>query len=131
MKKVLSVKKTLTVTLSIGEITISDKDILKLKPLLDQAFIELDDSAFYKKILGMKPVEQVKELEDMTDEDLINLAKANDLYSSGGQVYSNFTIKIWKELFKRVGLGYKQVNRYLSFAQSSYLEGLGLKSRIG
>lgn len=69
----------------------------------------------------------IETLEKMNDLELIELAKIHD-----GQTEMNllnidsFSKKIYSELFKRAGIGFKQVS-HLSYRQRNHLESLGLK----
>lgn len=109
------------------EIELTEEDVKNLKPIIDEAFLKLDESV-YKRLKGSSPTEIVAELAEMSDDNLLNLAKSNDLSPRSGSVHKSFTIKIWAELFKRNGIG-KPTGRHLSFKQSAFLEGLGLKTK--
>lgn len=67
-------------------------------------------------------------LESMSDEQLIEFAKENDQHKRKGYRPDAFTQKIFAELFKRKGLGYKQLG-HLSSIQARYIESLGIESR--
>lgn len=110
------------------EIELTDEDVRILKPKIDEAFSKLDESV-YKRLRGSSPAEVIAELSEMSDEDLLNLAKTNDLNPRGGQAHKSFTIRIWAEFFKRNGIG-KPTGRNLSFKQSAFLQRLGLKTKF-
>lgn len=120
--------KTFTIKLSNDEIVVSEEDIKLGMPQWENAFNSLGDSG-YSRIKAMKGSEIVLELENMPDGDLYQLAKENDKHIEYKTYHADsFTIKIRQELFKRKGLGYKQVG-HLSKVQRNYLGTLGLKNK--
>ncbi|MEI7487653.1 MAG: hypothetical protein WCJ72_09635 [Chryseobacterium sp.] len=120
----------LKIKLSNGQdVELNEEDVKNLKPIIDEAFSKFDESV-YKRLRGSSPAEVIAELSEMSDDDLLNLAKANDLNPRGGQAHKSFTIKIWAEFFKRNAIG-KPTGRNLSFKQSAFLQRLGLKTKHG
>lgn len=120
--------KTLTVTLSNNQqVVLTPEDIKMLKPKIDEAFANLDENLY--PLLKVSTPEKIKEtLENMTDAELEEFAKINDLHKRGGYKPDAFTQKIFSEIFFRAGLGYKQLG-HLSSKQSALLETKGIKSR--
>ncbi|WP_278494914.1 hypothetical protein [Chryseobacterium arthrosphaerae] len=114
------------VKLTSGEVLLMETDVIYLKNIIDAAFSSLYETT-YMEIKGQKPEETRSALAKLTDDELINIAKCDDLNPMEGQVHRSFTLKIRAELFKRKGLGYKNVHK-MSFSQRSYLEELGLST---
>ncbi|MDN5396620.1 MAG: hypothetical protein L0G02_08135 [Lactococcus lactis] len=120
--------KTVKYTLVSGqEIELTPEDIKALKPIVDAAFANLDDSLL-KHLRWSSPKAIQTELATLSDDKLLELAKLNDLNPMNGHNISVFTNKIRSELFKRNGLGHKQIN-HLSYKQRSFLESLGLRTK--
>jgi hypothetical protein len=113
------------VTLSFGEVDLTPEDIKILKPIVDREFDNLDET-IYKRLKVSTPAEIVEALGDMTDEQLLQFAKVNDLYRRNGYRVDAFTQKIYRELFLRNNLGYKQIG-HLSNKQRNFLESKGLR----
>ncbi|WP_241287522.1 hypothetical protein [Chryseobacterium indologenes] len=115
------------VKLTSGDTLLLESDVLYLKPIIDAAVAALNQPT-YLEIKGKKPDECRAALSKLTFDELLNIAKCDDLNPMGGFVHKAFTLKIRAELFKRKGLGYKSVSN-LSHAQSLYLEELGLSKK--
>ncbi|MGE8528484.1 hypothetical protein [Chryseobacterium rhizosphaerae] len=111
----------ITVKLSSGEIRLTEEDIRTLKPVIDDVIsimdrpvlegLELESSLRIKEVLGI-----------LSEEQLVEFAKKIEKEAGPRHV----TNKIRAELFKRSGLGHKQVGSYLSTKQRSLLKLLGL-----
>jgi Mor family transcriptional regulator len=123
-------KKT-KITLSVGDIYLEDltkEDIKILKPYIDELFSNLDDSD-YERIKKLTASEIEHELNNMTEGELYHFAKTNENFMEfSSWKADSFTLKIWKEIFKRHNLGYKQL-RSLSKKQRNQLTKLGLSYR--
>ncbi|CEJ71290.1 hypothetical protein BN1195_03635 [Chryseobacterium oranimense G311] len=118
--------KTVKYTLESGqEIELSPEDIKGLKQILDREFENLDETV-YKKLKVSTPDEIAEALGDMTDEELLQFAKVNDQYRREGYIIDPFSQKIYRELFIRARLGFKQL-RKLSVIQRNFLESKGLR----
>ncbi|NML69996.1 hypothetical protein HHL23_09305 [Chryseobacterium sp. RP-3-3] len=118
--------KTVKYTLVNGqEIELTPEDIKLLKPVLDEAFANLDD-IIYKKLKVSTPDEIREALAAMTNEELLRLAEQNDPHRRDGRRPDAFSTKIFQEMFKRAGYGYKQLS-HMSFKQRNYLASLGLR----
>ena len=114
--------------LSGQEIELTKEGIKLLKPKIDEAFAGLDDSEYFR-IKKLQGSEIEIELQKMSDGDLYHFAKTNEEFMTFISYMADpFTIKIWKELFKRHNLGYKQV-RLISNKQRNLLKELGIKYR--
>lgn len=120
---------TLTFTLSSGiEIELSKEDMEQLKPLIDKALANLDDR-LYERLKKADSTVVAEELQKLNDLELIEFAKVHDGQTEMNLLHLNsFSKKIYSELFRRAGLGYKKL-RHLSFTQRDYLSSLGLKSK--
>ena len=119
--------KTITFTLSSGiEIELTKEDMEQLKPMIDKALANLDDNLYDRlKNSDSKFIEV--ELEKMNDLELVEFAKVHDEQTEMKLLHlDSFSKKIYSELFKRAGLGFKNV-RHLSFTQRDYLKSIGLK----
>ena len=114
------------VKLTSGELLLMEADVIYLKPLIDAVFTTMGEPT-YLEIKGKKPEECRTALEKLSFEELLNIAKCDDLNPMEGKVHRDFTAKIRAELFKRKGLGYKNISS-LSFAQKAYLKEIGLNS---
>ncbi|MHA7822491.1 hypothetical protein ACVVIH_06985 [Chryseobacterium arthrosphaerae] len=112
------------VKLTSGETLILEEDVRYLKPIIDIAFAMLHEVT-YLGIKGQKPEECRTALSKLSFDELLNIAKCDDMDPIEGRVNSSLTRKIRSELFKRKGLGYKNVYS-LSHAQKAYLNELGL-----
>jgi len=123
-------KKT-KIKLSVGDIYLEDltkEDIKILKPYIDEVFSNLDDSD-YERIKKLTASEIEHELNNMTEGQLYHFAKTNENFMEfSSWKADSFTLKIWKEIFKRNNLGYKQL-RSLSKKQRNQLTKLGLSYR--
>ncbi|AZA49770.1 hypothetical protein EG346_16985 [Chryseobacterium carnipullorum] len=120
--------KTVKYTLETGqEIELTPEDIKALKLIVDAAFANLDDTV-YKKLKASTPVEIKEALAAMSDEDLLQFARMNEPHRRNGYKPDPFSLKIYQELFKRNGYGYKQVS-HLSFKQERFLKSLGLRTK--
>jgi hypothetical protein len=117
----------LKIKLSFGETGLTEQDIRDLKPEIDKAFLNLNQDEYTKLKNSTKTVIE-ETFENMTDEELLKFAKVNDLHKREHYIVDSFTQKIYAELFKRIGLGHKQL-RTLSFKQRKYLKSLGLRDR--
>ncbi|PWN59161.1 hypothetical protein [Chryseobacterium oncorhynchi] len=116
-------------TVSFGEIELTEEDLKLAKPIIDLAFSSLDDS-HYDTVKKMKVSDVLETLAKMTDGELYHFAKINEEFmTSAGYKIDSFTLRIWKEIFKRNGIGYKQVG-YISNKQRNLLIRLGLKYRV-
>lgn len=117
----------LKVSLSFGEIELTNEDIKKLKPIIDTAYTQLDESVYNG--LKWEKADIVKErLDKMSDDELLEVAKLDDENPLQGYTSQVLTKRILSELFKRNGIGWKQVG-HLSRKQREFLESKGLKPR--
>ena len=114
------------VKLTSGEILLMEADVIYLKDIIDTAFSSLYEVT-YLEIKGQKPEECRLALSKLSFDDLLNIAKCDDLNPFGGQFHRSFTLKIRAELFKRKGLGYRNVH-HMSSSQKAYLEELRLST---
>ncbi|SHH95435.1 hypothetical protein SAMN05421866_0003 [Chryseobacterium oranimense] len=120
--------RTFKIKLSNKEILVTEEDIKIGMHQWNNAYNSLIDSR-YEQLKKMNVKDFAAELENMSDADLLHLAKENDEHVEFKNYNADdFTIKIRQELFKRKGLGYKQL-KFLSKVQRSYLETLGLKNK--
>ncbi|MCT2409978.1 hypothetical protein NZD88_20680 [Chryseobacterium antibioticum] len=117
-------KKTITMTLTTGEIVLTMDEIRLIKPIIDKAFADLDES-IYGRLLAEEPTKVKEELINLGYDKLIALAKINDKEKGP----RSFTKKIRSEIFKRHGLGYKQLTTCMSSKQRNLLKELGLNSK--
>ena len=119
--------KTIKFILSSGiEIELTKEDIEQLKPMIDKALANLDDNLYDRlKNSDSKFIEA--ELQKLNDLELVEFAKIHDEQTEMRLLHlDSFSKKIYSELFKRAGLGFKNV-RHLSFTQRDYLKSIGLK----
>ncbi|AZA73591.1 hypothetical protein [Chryseobacterium indoltheticum] len=121
--------KTINFKLSSGiEIELSNKDMEELKPLIDSALANLDVN-LYERLKKSESKIITETLEKMNDLELIEFARIHDAQTVMNMLHlDSFSKKIYSELFKRAGIGFKQVS-HLSFKQRNYLKELGLKSK--
>ncbi|WP_347216666.1 hypothetical protein [Chryseobacterium sp.] len=117
--------KTFKVKLSIGEVILTEDDIRLLKARIDKEFITIDQTP-YEELKASKNEVIEKTLKEMGDDELLQLAKVNDLHRPEGYYTDEFSRSIYSEMFKRKGLGYKALRR-LSAKQREYLTSLGLR----
>lgn len=116
-------------TLSSGiEIQLSEDDVKGLKTLIDQEVLKLEFD-FYENLKRSTPAIIENELSKMSDSDLIPFARVHDAKTELNLMrLDSFSKKIYRELFKRAGLGHKQV-RSLSRKQLQYMDSIGLKTK--
>lgn len=121
--------KTINFKLSSGiEIDLSKKDMEELKPIIDSALANLDVN-LYERLKKSESKTITENLEKMNDLELIEFARIHDAQTVMNMLHlDSFSKKIYSELFKRAGIGFKQVS-HLSFKQRNYLKELGLKSK--
>lgn len=121
--------KIINFKLSSGiEIELSKKDMEGLKPIIDSALANLDVN-LYERLKKSESKIITENLGEMNDLELIEFAKIHDAQTVMNMLHlDSFSKKIYSELFKRAGIGFKQVS-HLSFKQRNYLRELGLKSR--
>ncbi|KNB60992.1 hypothetical protein [Chryseobacterium sp. Hurlbut01] len=114
-------------TLSSGiEIELSKDDMEQLKPMIDKALANLDDD-LYDRLRNSDSKIIEAELEKLNNLELVEFAKIHDAQTEMKLLHlDSFSKKIYSELFKRAGLGFKNV-RHLSFTQRDYLKSIGLK----
>ncbi|SHF17817.1 hypothetical protein [Chryseobacterium vrystaatense] len=116
--------KSITVTLNGQEITISIEDQKMLKKMIDSNLADLDET-IYQRLKVSSPAEVETELETMGDDQLLELARL--IEKEKGPKPLNKRVR--SELFKRAGIGYKQLSTYMSKKQREYLESIGLSWR--
>lgn len=121
--------KTINFKLSSGiEIELSKKDMEGLKPIIDSAIANLDVN-LYERLKKSESKIITETLGKMNDLELIEFARIHDAQTVMNMLHlDSFSKKIYSELFKRAGIGFRQVS-HLSFKQRNYLKELGLKSR--
>ena len=110
------------------EIMLTAEDVKVLKPQIDKAIADLDES-IHESLKWRKRDEVEKTLESLSSEKLLQLAILNDERFQGGERDRTLTNRIRSELFKRNGLGYKQVG-HMSSTQRDFLSSLGLDPRL-
>lgn len=107
------------------EVDLTSNDIRMLKALIDKEFLTIDQTP-YDKLKASKNEVIEQTIKEMTDQELLELAKVNDLHRPEGYYNDPFSQKIYSEIFKRKGIGHKQLRR-LSVKQRQYLVSLGLR----
>ncbi|KPE51007.1 hypothetical protein [Chryseobacterium indologenes] len=114
----------LIVKLSIGEIELTEADIKALKVQIDD-YLSGTDETKYNQLKCLTAVEFSEELSKMSDDELVNFTRMHERLLGP----PHLTIKFRTEIFRRNGVGYKNVTRYLSGKQRNLLNKLGLKNR--
>ncbi|WP_312306571.1 hypothetical protein [Chryseobacterium sp.] len=74
------------VKLTSGEVLLMERDVVYLKPIIDAAFSSLYEVT-YLEIKGQKPEETRSTLAKLSFEELINIAKCDDLNPVEGQFF--------------------------------------------
>jgi len=111
-----------------NDISLSLENWVKLMEFSKKAIANLDDS-LYERLKNSESKIINEALEKMNDIELNEFAKIHDNQTKMNMLHLNsFSKKIYSELFKRAGLGFKQVS-HLSFKQREYLKSIGLKSK--
>lgn len=117
-------------TLASGEeIMLTLEDVKALKPQIDTALAGLEET-IYNDLKWRNREEVSQRLQALTDEKLLELAKLNDKLFKGGEKDRTLTQRIRMELFKRNGIGHKQLTAHLSATQRNFLTSLGLDERL-
>lgn len=121
--------KQINFTLRDGtQIHLTEVDVKNLKPIIDKAFANLDDNLYHNLKVSNKETIEIT-LKSMSEEQLIEFAKTNDLFKiKHSYKQDSFTQKIFREIFIRKGIGYKQI-RHLSRKQRNLIESLGISSK--
>lgn len=114
----------LKVKLSIGEIELSEADIKALYDQID-CYLSGADETVYNQLKVIKSAKIVEMLEKMAFDQLVATARLHERSNGPGHLTNKFRT----EIFKRNGLGHKNVSCYLSGKQRDLLQGLGLKNR--
>lgn len=111
-----------------NEISLNRDNWETLKKLAEKAIANLPEDLYSKiKLLGLKDAS--KQLSELNDTALLEIAKTHDQQTELNLLHINgLSKRIYSELFKRAGMGHKQI-QHLSSKQRKYLETLGLKHR--